>query len=140
MIDASPDQIETVKGIIAKYVPECEVRAFGSRVNWTAKDYSDLDLVVVGKYMLDVDTILLMKEAFEYSDLPFRVDVLDGGGQVLQSYQGPTQTDVAWAQSADVRAAPAGTRAVTVQLHCSKYAGTSCDAFFDDMSVVCSYP
>lgn len=70
----------------------------------------------------------------------FRVDFLDGVGTALQSYQGATQTGTSWAQSADVRAAPAGTRAVVVRLHCMKSAGTSCDAFFDDISVTASYP
>jgi uncharacterized protein len=60
-----------------KHVPECEVRAFGSRVNGAAKNYSDLDLAVVGSGKLSDDTLRRLKEAFEESDLPFRVDVLD---------------------------------------------------------------
>ena len=56
---------------------QCEVRAFGSRVDWTAKDYSDLDLAVVGSGKLSDDTLRHLKEAFEESDLPFRVEVLD---------------------------------------------------------------
>ena len=58
-------------------MPECEVRAFGSRATWTAKDYSDLDLAVVGEGPLDWRTLDRLKEAFEESDLPMRVDVLD---------------------------------------------------------------
>ena len=58
-------------------MPECEVRAFGSRTTWTAKDYSDLDLAVVGKGPMDWRTLGRLKEAFEESDLPMRVDVLD---------------------------------------------------------------
>ena len=77
MIDVNPNHLETVTRILAGQVPECEVRAFGSRVTWTAKDYSDLDLAVVGDRALDSDALRLLKEAFEESDLPFRVDVLD---------------------------------------------------------------
>jgi len=77
MIDANPNQLETVTRILAVHVPDCEVRAFGSRVTWTAKDYSDLDLVVVGERALDLGTLSRLKEAFEESDLPFRVEVLD---------------------------------------------------------------
>ena len=77
MIDVNPNHLETVTRILAGHVPECEVRAFGSRVTWTAKDYSDLDLVVVGERALDLDALRHLKEAFEESDLPFRVDVLD---------------------------------------------------------------
>ena len=77
MIDIRPDHLETVKRILAAHVPECEVRAFGSRVNWTAKDYSDLDLAVVGKERLDPQCLSQLTEALENSDLPIRVDVLD---------------------------------------------------------------
>ena len=48
MIDLTPKHLETIQRILTEHVPECEVRAFGSRVKWTAKDYSDLDLAVVG--------------------------------------------------------------------------------------------
>jgi type I restriction enzyme, S subunit len=47
------------------------------RGTWTAKDSSDLDLAVVGAARLPADTIRLLNEAFEESDLPFRVDVID---------------------------------------------------------------
>jgi len=77
MIDLAPEYLEKVQTILREYVPQCEVRAFGSRVSWTAKDYSDLDLAVVCSGKLSDDTLSHLKEAFEESDLPFRVDVLD---------------------------------------------------------------
>ncbi len=77
MIDLAPAHLETVKRILAAHVPACEVRAFGSRVAKTAKNYSDLDLAVVGTQPLEPDTLRHLKEAFEESDLPFRVDLLD---------------------------------------------------------------
>ena len=77
MIDLNPNHLGTVKTILAEHVPECEVRAFGSRATWTAKDYSDLDLAILGKGPLDWTTLGRLKEAFEESDLPMRVDVLD---------------------------------------------------------------
>jgi len=77
MIDLRPDHLEAVKRILAELAPECEVRAFGSRVKWTAKDYSDLDLVIVGQDKLERAHLDRIQEAFEESDLPFRVDVLD---------------------------------------------------------------
>ena len=76
-VDLNPNHLGTVKAILAGHVPECEVRAFGSRATWTAKDYSDLDLAVVGEGLLDWRTLDRLKEAFEESDLPMRVDVLD---------------------------------------------------------------
>ena len=77
MIDLRPDHLDTVQRILAEHVPECEVRAFGSRAAWTAKDYSDLDLAVVGAGPLHWRTLGRLKEAFEESSLPMRVDVLD---------------------------------------------------------------
>ena len=47
MIDLPPQHLETIRAILRRYLPECEVRAFGSRVTGPAKSYSDLDLAVV---------------------------------------------------------------------------------------------
>ena len=80
MIDLSPLHLATVKSILAEHVPECEVRAYGSRATWTARDYSDVDLAVVGKGPQDPGVIADLKEAFQNSDLPMRVDVLDWHG------------------------------------------------------------
>ncbi len=77
MIDLKPKHLETVRDLLASHVPECEVRAFGSRVNGMAKSYSDLDLVVIGTANLDRNRLELLREAFMDSELPFRVDVLD---------------------------------------------------------------
>ncbi len=77
MIDLNPNHLATVERILTEQVPECEVRAFGSRATWTSKDYSDLDLAIVGSGPLDWKTLGRLKEAFEESDLPIRVDVLD---------------------------------------------------------------
>ena len=77
MIDLNPKYLETIQRILAEHVPKCEVHAFGSRVKWTAKDYSDLDLVVVGSEPLTLRKLRQLKEAFEESNLPIRVDVVD---------------------------------------------------------------
>ena len=77
MIDLNPDHLETIQHILAKYAPGCEVRAFGSRVKWTAKDYSDLDLAIVGGKRFKLSKMHRLIEAFEESDLPIRVDVID---------------------------------------------------------------
>ncbi len=77
MIDLNPKHLKTIQYILTEYIPEYEVRAFGSRVKWTAKDYSDLDLAVVGSKSLSIRQERRLKAAFEESNLPFRVDVLD---------------------------------------------------------------
>jgi predicted nucleotidyltransferase len=77
MIDLPISQIEAVKRILRKHVPNCEVRVFGSRVRGGAKPWSDLDLALVGDEVLEQHILYAVKEAFEESDLPIRVDVLD---------------------------------------------------------------
>ena len=80
MIDLSPHHLETVKRILRDHVPDREVKAFGSRATWTAMDYSDLDLLVLGESELDGATLSRLNEAFEESDLPMCVDVVDWHG------------------------------------------------------------
>ncbi len=77
MIDLPPDQRQEVERILRQFVPGIEVRAFGSRVNGTAKPHSDLDLVVVDKNPLPRDLYYQLQDAFEESTLPIRVDLLD---------------------------------------------------------------
>ena len=77
MIDLPPLYLEIIKRILKEYVPGCDVRVFGSRVNGTAKKHSDLDLAVVGKEKIPTRKMNALREAFEDSDLPIRVDVLD---------------------------------------------------------------
>jgi len=77
MINVSAEQLETIKRILAEYAGNCEVRAFGSRVNGSAKGYSDIDVAVVAPNKIKPRTKMLLREAFEESDLPFRVDIID---------------------------------------------------------------
>jgi uncharacterized protein len=77
MIDIATRHLEMIRGILRKHVPGHEVRAFGSRVNGGARTYSDLDLVIIGKTRLPRKILYLLKEEFEESDLPFRVEIID---------------------------------------------------------------
>ena len=76
-IDIGPECWQIVSDLIKRFVPEHQVWAFGSRATWTAKPFSDLDLVVVGHSPLSLALMAEMREAFEESALPFKVDVLD---------------------------------------------------------------
>ena len=80
MIDVAKHELKTILDILNKHVNECEVRAFGSRVTWTNKDSSDLDIVVVCDKKLDRGRIVKLREAFDESSLPFTVDVIDWQG------------------------------------------------------------
>lgn len=72
----SRDFVEVI-GILQKQVPDLEVWAFGSRAKGTAKPYSDLDLALMTTRPLSIEQSAILKEAFDVSDLPIRVDVVD---------------------------------------------------------------
>ncbi|MBF0611732.1 MAG: restriction endonuclease subunit S [Magnetococcales bacterium] len=76
-IDIRPDHLQTVLDILKKHVPHHEVWAFGSRVKWTAKEFSDLDLCVISHQPLDLGLKADLLEDFSESDLPWKVDVVD---------------------------------------------------------------
>ena len=77
MIAATPHQLEAVKAILRRHVPGREVWVFGSRATRTAKEYSDLDLAVVGDVPLTIGQLALLEHDFDDSELPFKVDVVD---------------------------------------------------------------
>lgn len=77
LLDIRADHLKMVQETLAKLVPNREVWAFGSRAKWLAKEYSDLDLCIVGETPLSFRTLGLLEEAFDESDLPYKVDVVD---------------------------------------------------------------
>jgi len=77
MIDLEKQDLDEIKALLRYHVPDCEIRAYGSRVKGTARKYSDLDLVVVGDKSLDLRKIDSLKDAFSGSNLPIMVDIQD---------------------------------------------------------------
>lgn len=73
-MDISPDQAKLLLPLLNRYLPNTTAWAYGSRVKFTSSDRSDLDMVVFP----EKDRLLAVedfREALEYSDLPFRVDL-----------------------------------------------------------------
>ena len=72
----------TVRHIVKAMVPaNVEVLAFGSRVHGRClKPYSDLDLCLRGVEPIPEATLRSLRAAFEDSDLPFKVDIVDWHG------------------------------------------------------------
>ncbi|MGH7075645.1 MAG: nucleotidyltransferase family protein [Stellaceae bacterium] len=66
-----------VTGILRRFVPELEVRAFGSRVSGKARKTSDLDLVLMTAKPLGMMRTADLRDALSDSDLSFKVDVVD---------------------------------------------------------------
>lgn len=76
-IDLNPRDWEIVRNILARHVPQFEVWAFGSRTKRTSKEYSDLDLAIITDQPLGLSLSADIANAFEESDLPIKVDVVD---------------------------------------------------------------
>ena len=77
-VDIRPDHLAIVQDILRAHLPaEFEVWVFGSRATWTTKDSSDLDLALTGPSKLDSRIKGDLEIAFEESDLPCTVDIVD---------------------------------------------------------------
>lgn len=76
-IDLDPADRATILSLLRQHIPNCEVRAYGSRVKWTARQYSDLDLAVVGGDTLGPLALMELRDALEDSQIPFSVDILE---------------------------------------------------------------
>lgn len=71
-IDITAEQRKTVLSLLERYLPGVEAWVYGSRAKWTARPQSDLDLVVFATPEQKCQ-VADLTEAFEESDLPFRV-------------------------------------------------------------------
>lgn len=76
MPDLRPEHLVIVRAILEQYLPGREVRIFGSRASGSAQPFSDLDLVIMGDEPVPDIALATMREAFDESDLPFRVDLV----------------------------------------------------------------
>lgn len=72
-----PPVLNAVLNTLARYVPDREIRVLGSRVSGPAKAFSDLDLVIMGREPLDLCTLGQLRDAFDESNLPFTVDIVE---------------------------------------------------------------
>jgi len=72
-IDITAGQRKTLLALLRRYIPGVAVWAYGSRVKWTARPNSDLDLVAFTTPEQQ-PLVSELKEALAESDLPFLVD------------------------------------------------------------------
>ena len=73
-IDITADQRKTLLALLKRHLPNTTAWVYGSRVKWTARPQSNLDLVIFTKPEQD-RRVSDLREAFEESNLPFRVDL-----------------------------------------------------------------
>lgn len=79
--------------IVNDILNKCEITAyvFGSRAKNKAKALSDLDLCLKDNY--NKSTVRKLQDAFEESDLPFKVDVVVWS-EISQSFQKHIENDL----------------------------------------------
>lgn len=78
-INLLPEHMRLLLELLNKEMPEAEVWAYGSRVNGTHHEGSDLDLVLRNPVQLEepVKGIHQLRSALSGSNLPILVEVLD---------------------------------------------------------------
>lgn len=76
-IQLSNEQLIELKIILRKYLETEIVILFGSRVIGNTHEHSDLDIAIKDEKRLSWNKISDLREAFENSTFPFRIDFLD---------------------------------------------------------------
>lgn len=77
MIDLSTLQLRTVRATLKLNVPGVPAFLFGSRATGRVKKYSDVDIALMPTQPLNWLVLADLREAFETSNLPVTVDVID---------------------------------------------------------------
>ena len=74
-----PRHRKEIVALLHKHLPGVEVWAYGSRVNGRSHDDTDLDLVLHGPKLAEIDTSRLADfiEALQHSTIPFLVEARD---------------------------------------------------------------
>ena len=83
-----------VTRILDTTAPGIEVWVYGSRINGTAYEMSDLDLVLRGRELEPIDVTILaaVRNALSESNIPILVDVLDWA-QIPESFRQKIMAD-----------------------------------------------
>ncbi len=97
-IDITAEEREVVLALLQRHLPGIETWVYGSRAKWTARPQSDLDLVVFATPEQS-RKIGDLREAFEESNLPFRVDLFVWSEVSEQFHRGIKRDHVVLVQS-----------------------------------------
>jgi len=78
-IEITPEHLDIVMKILDKHLSdnEIDVYVFGSRAKSIAKRRSDLDLALKSKTFISNSIITAIKNDFDDSLLPYKVDIID---------------------------------------------------------------
>jgi uncharacterized protein len=78
LLALSDKELSVVSAVLRAHLPDdVQVHVFGSRASGKPKPWSDLDLVLDGPAPLPLSLVARLAEAFEESELPWKVDLVD---------------------------------------------------------------
>ena len=78
MISLTEHELSVVQAILSAHLPgDVSVHVFGSRAHGQPKAWSDLDLLLEAPAPLPLSLMAQLAEAFEESELPWKVDLVD---------------------------------------------------------------
>ncbi|MGD9873123.1 MAG: restriction endonuclease subunit S [Kiritimatiellia bacterium] len=117
-IDITPAQRRIILDLLGKCLPNVTVWVYGSRVKWTARPESDLDMVVFTSPE-QKQQVGRLKEAFEESSLPFRVDLFEWD-EVPDKFRTTISTEHAVLVEEKNPAVPKGWKTIKLGRVCSK--------------------
>ncbi|MDP3521817.1 MAG: nucleotidyltransferase domain-containing protein [Hydrogenophaga sp.] len=75
-VQLTPAQRAEVQAILRRHLPDAQAWVFGSRATGRARPFSDLDLLLTQPATLTWDQRARLRDDFEASELPFKVDLL----------------------------------------------------------------
>ncbi len=113
-IDIMAEDRKTVLSLLEQHLPGTPAWVYGSRAKWTSRPQSDLDLVVFPKPE-QRQSVGDFREAFEESNLPFRVDLFVWN-EVPDSFRSQIRADHVVLVEVKARGQGDGRREVTAQL------------------------
>ena len=122
-IDITTAQRKLVLTLLGKHLPNTSAWAYGSRVTWKARPQSDLDMVVFA-IPEQAHAVANLKEAFEESDLPFRVDLF-AWHEVPEQFQNNIMAEHVVLVERREQVAPEGWQVTTVGEFCPFIYGKS---------------
>lgn len=76
-LDLQSAHARIIRSVLDAHVPGMEVWAFGSRVTGSARQTSDLDIVLRTDHPVDILLLAKIRDGFSASTLPMKIDVLD---------------------------------------------------------------
>ena len=77
MVSVTEREMEIIVNIVKSHVNESNIMVFGSRYYGTNRKFSDLDIAIRAICKIPLAKLGKIRDAFEESELPYQVDVLD---------------------------------------------------------------